>query len=89
MQLGKNTDLDNGVVDWFVSLLTHLVAEEEVELCQGGEVEVEAVGDEADVVLAAEHHPRTAGPTEADQPPGADTGLLTAHHSLHSVTFRG
>ena len=33
-------------------LAVHLVAEEEVELGQCGQVEVEAVGDQTDVVLA-------------------------------------
>lgn len=35
-----------------VPLVVHLVAEEEVELSEGGEVEVETVGDQTDVVLA-------------------------------------
>jgi len=52
----------------------HFRAEEQVELEQGGEVQEETVGDEADVVLAAVLQPVRAWPTQAGHPCAAARG---------------
>ena len=60
----------------------HFRAEEQVELEQGGEVQEEAVGDEADVVLAAVLQPVGPWTTQAGQA-GArllGTGQAAADH---------